>query len=711
MSDLSYWANASQTEIGAKAAERIKTFYDWMTSSGLLRVIRKSVAMSAGAAVDSGAASWEIREAGEQGEFKLSSENHYSAIGEHKHALTTISRPAITCEAANSDTKSIEQADLGNGLIEDHLTDRGAEALLKQANQKAIYQGEGFIYGVWDALAGDELGPDPEGLKAAMEAEAAGQKPQPVSILYAGEPEFHVLGPLDVVRDPYSPSFDKCPWVIVRLWQSKWELAARYPEFAQRLAGLTFAPEKSTSVRLEFGRQKGGADDTDLIPVWTLLHKRTKAMPDGRIVIFASDDVVLMNGPLPFKELPLHRERPQDIEGTPFGWSSLFNLLGPQDIVNAVDTAIVSNEMGRGIGNLLVPDEADISVEALSASMTEIKYKGAQKPEPLEWPETPKEFFGYKQSKVDAMANLAGTNPVAMGTPNADVGKDGSGAKMALFEATAARNNSSLEGSHVELIRGWAEMVLDMYRTFGGSTERKVKIAGKSRGYLVKAFTSDDLQDIERVKVEIANPILRTPTGKLELAKEMVSLGVIEKGRADKFLHIVKEGTADPFYEAAEAELLLIRGENEALMDGSAEHIALITDNHIKHLREHKSLMDNPSLRQPTPENQMVQARILASLDAHMQQLQAMPPWMAALMPPEDMALYQEIAAMMLGATGASGTAPPQPGEPTATEMPEQGGGQSSTEGPAMPQQPSMPKNPATQERARIQRGPLEVVQ
>ena len=679
----------------------VRPFYNFVRSSNLLTIWQKSVAQAIGANAKNGAVSWDIREGGEQGELKFSVENHFRAIGDHKLNITTAQRPVIQCSAANSDKRSLEQTMLADGLVEYHLTERELERLLRNAAKKAVYQGEGYVEAVWDAMAGEDVGVEPVDLAAHLEAQEAGKPPPQARPIKSGEPAFYSLGPLDVVRDPRAQSWADAvkQWVVTRRWVSKYELAARYPDLAQKVLSLTFSGTSEFGIRVE--NMRGLKDgDTDLVPLWTLYVPRSIAVPEGRLVILADEQCVFFDGAMPYRRIPLAREAPDEIEGLPFGWSPMFDLLGPQEIVNAADTMILSNQQ-RAVGNMQVPEEANVSVEEVAGNFNVFHVKGGEI-KAIEFPDTPAEFFAFKGEKVQAMQALVGTNGVAMGTPNAEIGNDSSGAKLALITETAMRNNSGLEQSHVDCVRETATSIIHLYRDFGGSLERKVKIAGKSKGYLVKSFTADDLADIDRVKVDIGNPMLRTTAGKMAVADKAVELGIIKKGELDKYLHILKEGTAEPLLEVEQSQLLRIRGENESLMEGGA-HRALISDPHWKEIPEHLSLLDNPALREPSPENEAAQMAIMGAVQQHIDLFLAMPAWMVLMRGgPEALAVFQQIQIAMAPPMPGTptGTPPPEAGEESGTAPPKKGDANEAmnpmASRPEMPGLPSMPTSPLT---------------
>lgn len=706
-SPTEYFAAADAKEIGSALMERVERWRAHLKDSARVALIRKSNAMSRGADVEGGVVSWAIGEAGEAGETLTSMENHFRSIGANIVNRVTAQRPAIQCKAANTDKRSLAQTMLADGLVDFHLSEQGLERLLRKAAWNSWFLSEAFVEWGWDVHAGEEEGPDIGALEAAMAAQEAGEEVPPVPVLKKGEPKHWHLGPLEVVRDEWASSFETCRWLITIKWESKFELAGRFPEpkLAERIKALE--QTQGQDFRLMWGKREV---ETDLVPLFTFYHDRSAAIPGGRMVQFLADDIVLFDGELPYRRMPVARIAPDELEGTPFGWTPQFDLLGPQAAINGIDSAIITNQLGRGIGNMLEPRGANIDVQAFSGSMNVIKYDGTVAPSALEWPQTPQELPEQKDKKIASMEIIAGTNSTFRGNPSEQVGKDASGAKLVFLAETASVNLSGFEKSWADLNRDVAlHGVIHLYRDFGGSVQRLARIAGKANGYLVKEYTAEDIQEIDRVKVDIGNPALRTVTGRMAVADRAVEMGVIQKGTADalqKYIHILKEGTDGPLFEVEQASLMRIRGENEALMEGGL-HNALLTDPHWKEIPEHLSLLDNPALREPTPENQQLQAAILAAVQQHIDLLTQMPPGLVLMRGgPDALAIWQAMQGVpgmtpMPAPGQESQTPPPAPGDLSSTMNPEGSKGE-------MPGMPSMPKNPATGESAAPMGAPLQ---
>lgn len=681
-----YFANLGDAEIGSALMQRINDHFENGKASGRWAKITKSYAMSVGATVNgTGAVAWGLVAGGEQGELVHSVENHYRNLGMSVLNLTTGERPTIQCSAANTDSQSLGQSLLADGLIDFYLTKKGVESLLRKATKRGIFQSEGFVYVPWDPQAGEPYMPvEDEG------GEVTGQTK-------TGDVAFHCLGPLDVVRDEWAESWEALSWVIVRLWKSRYDLAAQYPELASKIVNLEVKSESETRGRIGFGTMQAD-EETDLVAVWEFFHKRTPAVPDGKQVTLLSDDVILFAGPLPYSDLPVYRVCPDDLDGTPYGDTPMFDLMGPQDVINGIDTATVTNQLGRGIGNLLVPEDADVVVEQLAASMNAIKYKGQVPPTALEYPAVPSDLYQSKKDKIAAMETLSGVSSVTRGNPSENVGADASGAKLALIDAKSIQANSGVEKSYVGLVRDVCGAILSRFRDFGGDIQRIAQLAGKNNQYLVREFVGSDLKGIDLVKVEMGNPVLRTTSGKMAVADKAVELGVIKPGQLDKYLMLLRTGQEGPLFEVEQAVQMRIRGENEALLDGSMPHQALITDPHWKEIPDHLAMLDNPAIRTPGPENQEAQQRVLQAVQQHIDLFMQMPPWMAMVRGgPEALAIQQQIMAAMMPqpvADDHSQTQQPAPGTQTGTPPPESGAEAVTDPMGSKPEQPGMPSMP-----------------
>lgn len=702
-SNTQYFATRLDTEIVPYLREKVEEYSEYLSQFGHAERIAKSLAYNAGGTIDdSGNCSWKIQRGGEMGEVLLNAENHYRAIGQSAVNLTTAQRPSVQFLAKNSDKQSVSRAAIGNELVESYLQEAGLEAMFKEACELMVFATEAFIFVDWERTAGPVEGRVLPEINPETGLEEMVPKAVPI-----GDVRFRLFDTEDVIRNPYLPSWRQRSWVILRDWVSKWDVAAKYPELAGKIS--TMGPEADDErVRRAIGR----LEDHDLLPVYEFYHEKTAALPEGRYVKFVGE-IWLEGGPLPFDKIPLARGAPGELRKTPFGYSVQLDLLGAQETINGLDTSITTNQLGRGIGNMLVPANSNLSVELFGSAMNAIKYDGELQPEPLNMPPTPPEMFQYKKDKIQAMETISGIGSVVRGSPSENIGADASGSKLVFLQSQAVQQNNGLEKSYVQMIRDVAMNIIKVYRDFGGSEARLLKTIGKNNAYLIKEFYPSDLDDIGNVVVDIGNPVTRQISGRMALADRLTEMQLIKPENVRAYITLIKEGTIDPMIEAEQASMLRIQEENEKLLSGDQQwqHRALVTDEHWVEIPKHLELMDNPDLRQVGQED--AQQRILAAVQEHIQLFGAMPPALVLMRGgARALEIWQQIVMAQGGPGLDAGAQPGGPQQPAPGGPPTGGPSVADELAPegmsAQPTSPAQPRNPATGERAPAPRGVVD---
>jgi hypothetical protein len=125
--------------------------------------------------------------------------------------------------------------------------------------------------------------------------------------------------------------------------------------------------------------------------------------------------------------------------------------------------------------------------------------------------------------------------------------------------------------------------------------ERIVTIIGKHNRIYQKHFTGDDLELIDRVAVEVTNPIMNTVSGKLQFAEMLVKTGFIKTPEA--ILEVFETGNVEQMTQSDTAQFSAIAEENEMLLDGMEIMSPIPEDNHVLHLKEHASLFGTRETR------------------------------------------------------------------------------------------------------------------
>jgi hypothetical protein len=521
---------------------------------------------------------------GEQGELVGLPVNHFRNIAQHMLNLITANRPTMEARAINTDYKSLSQTYLANGILDYYMREKKLEDVIRQATEMAIVLGTGFVRMEWNATAGELYDFDPE----------TGEKN------YEGELEFTNLSPFDVVFDGTKETWDH-EWIIVRSFQNKFNLAAKYPELAERIKGMQ-TKNSASQYRLSVFSN----DNTDDIPVYEFFHERTEALPEGRYVLFLDNDLVLLDLPLPYRQIPVFRISAGEYMGTPYGYSPMFDLFPLQEAANSLYSTIMTNQSAFGVQNLFVPRGADLDINSLEGALNIIE--GNAKPEPLNMTATPPEVFKFVESLVQNMETISGISSVTRGNPEASLK---SGTALALVQSMSLQFMSGLQHNYVKLIEGIGTALVNILKDYA-KTPKTVALVGRQNRSILKEFTGDDIGAINRVIVTVGNPLARTTAGRVQMAEQMLQMGLIKNPQ--EYFQVINTGSIETMYENDMTEMLLIKKENEFLMEGQ-EVMADMLDSHTTHIMEHRTVMADPELRLNPQLRTVVQAHIQEHID------------------------------------------------------------------------------------------------
>jgi len=511
---------------------------------------------------------------GEQGELVQLPVNHYRNIADHIINMIMASRPSFQARSVNTDYKSLTQTYLANGLLEYYLKEKNLEDHLKRAVTYAVVLTEGYIKMEWDSTSGEIY--DYE-----INEETGTQIP-----IYEGDIKYTNLSPLDVIRDSSKEDSSQHNWIMCRSYKNRFDLAAKYPEISDKILE---APTKSDLIKFKVSSLK--EFETDDIEVWEFYHKKSDSLPDGRYCVFVSPEAILYDGPLPYPEIPLYRIAASDILGTPFGSTIMFELMPLQESLNSLYSVILTNQNAFGVQNILIPKGSDINLASLSGGLNIIEYNQAgAKPEPLNLVQTPAEIFNMIDRLEQAMETISGINSVTRGQPEASLR---SASSLAMVQAQAIQFANGLQQSYIRLVENVGTGTIRLLQLFA-KVPRVAAIVGKSQKANLEEFSGDDLASINRVAVEVANPLSRTTAGRLEIANQLIQMGLINN--VEEYFTVLNTGKLETLVEGQQSELLLIRKENEKMMSGETVP-ALSLDKHQLHVMEHKALLNDPDLR------------------------------------------------------------------------------------------------------------------
>jgi hypothetical protein len=568
-----YWATKPTAELCRILDTKIDTFYEWLRTSGQLALWRLMMSAYYAGAEDGGT----LGVAGDQEEYTTIKANHLHNIGEHIVVMVTGSRPHFEPKAINTDHESMAQTILAAALLETAHREKDLEGISIEATRNGGQFGEAYGTITWDPNAGREFAVNP----------ATGRPEKGGDIKYA------CVLPCDVARDTTKSNTRQHVWYAIREPVNKWDLAARFPDLADKIRQLpSCVSEQQRRPRMQDETRRVDSDDVWL---WHWYHDRTDSLPDGRYVQMLSGDLWCFEGPLPYPWLPVVRLAPEEIPGSQRGYTSFFDLLPLQHAVNSIKSLTLSHISNYGTGVWWAPAGAQYTVEDLKGGFTLVK-GGTQPPVPQPPPLLPEHLPATEQQLVGDIETISGVNAVVRGNPGESLGKGAPAQALALMDSKAVQFTAGLQRGYVRWLEAMATKTVEIYQRFAKAPQ-VAYIAGKSKAMLMKEWTGESIAKVNRVTVDIGNPMTRTIAGRMAIAQMLLEMPSSPIKTPEHLLEVLSTGRLEPAIEGTQAELLNIRAENERLQEGGTV-LAMATDNHPLHMREHAVVGASPEARE-----------------------------------------------------------------------------------------------------------------
>lgn len=565
-----YFAVAPIQDLLPTLSRKTDEYHDYVLRTGKLTTWRTNWEMYMRADLKIG-----IRFGGDRGQYKLIESNIYRSLVTGLVSVIANQRPDFQPEAINDDHKSLSQDLIFDSVSNYYLKVKRMEDAYKQGLTYGLITGEGWLFEKWNADIGaiTDVVNNPDG------------KPIPIK---EGDVQFAVVGPMDVIRD-YTRMDTDNDWYIVREYLNKWDLIAQRPDLKDELKGL-YIPD--TLQRFRFGHIVDAQTSTsDLIPVYTFVHRKTASCPQGRYTQYIDSDTWIIDTALPYDEIPFYSMMPDVMPFNNFGVTVMTSIVKLQYAYDKTLSVILTNQQAFAIQNIVTDESTQTKPEQVIEGLNFIKTNMKNGvPQALELCKTPAEVFNYLNLLEQQMEKLSGLPSILRGQPPTGVE---SGTAMAFLQAQALVFNSPIQQAYISFLERSATGLFNILKSFANS-KRMIAIAGNSRQPYMGEFSGQDLSNISRVIVSAGNPATRSEAGKLQVAQDLLAKGLVKD--VNQYFEVLTTGEIDPMLEGPEAENMLIIKENEQLRRGEAQ-IAAPWDNHANHIPQHFVLMMDPALR------------------------------------------------------------------------------------------------------------------
>lgn len=597
-----YFANLETRDCALEVWSRIEEYYNEMRRTGRLSLYRNSYTNFY--------MGWIYRasmyRAGEQGELTSTFWNHSRNIILHLKNQTTQNKIAYKTQVLNSNSKSANLVEFGNGLANHYSENEkyGLDGKFKQSTEDTLVFGESSVVALYNRHKGAASATDP----------ATGQT------YYDGDMDYFNVTPMDHIINTSHQSRDLLQWRCIRRWVNKYDLGAMYPEMKEKVDTFNDHESSYASKLVALMRH-----DNETIPIFYFFHDKTPAVPMGRMLVMADPDCIFEDGPLDYGEgqrgydhIPVYDNIVGTVNGSPFGYTVYFDLIPMQQSLNLLVSAVTSNNMNFATQCIIAMKGGNLEWQQLATGMSYIEYDPKigplGKPEPLNLLASSPETYKFIEMHMSNMETIAGVNAMIRGNPQ-DQENVSSGQYAALVTIQSVLFNSDLQRAYATVAK---RTMTGTLRTLKKNMVGKqvARIVGETSEPYLKEFEASDLQDLESISVDLVNPMLQTPAGKMAMADNLMKSGLIKDPQ--QYIGVYTEGDLPQLYRRQETQLKLIKQENEAILKGQIPEVC-ITDNHVAHILEHTQVFDTIEARLNPNDPHVVAG--MAHIQKHMNKL------------------------------------------------------------------------------------------
>lgn len=549
---------------------------------------------------------WAVSRRGEEGELAAVRINRARQLSKARQALITSSRVAWSARASAISAGSAMATTLAKQLLEAAWKREGlAQIDLRWVELAEVYS-EGWTFVTWDRTLGKDKQPGPDG-----------------HIKRAGDVKIHTLPPWYVKTDPYRTSAEQQDWWFVRLERNKADLCALYPVLLNGQKGEQ-AKEAIWNVTDPWLRQMSGNRpniENDLAPEVHFIHRPTLALPEGRHTVFCNNEVVLCDKPLVGSKgdydkdcgIPLVRLAADEYVDSPYGWTSFFDALGPQEVLDALDTTQATTITTFGNPSFLYEKGTNLEPSDVAKGFRPIEMQpGSQnRPGYLVPPELAESHLKYREELINDQREIMGLNEAALGQTSQtekNAQADALAASMAVQQAGAA-----VLGRRVALGKlGTAYLGTLKHNV---TDKRMLALVGAGEVNLLedsKQWTGADLDGLGQVEPEEISPMEQTPQGRWAIAEQYIQMGLCKTPQDIE--EVRNTGRLEGVVNPARDEELLVRAENEMLQRGEVPPMHP-TQNQVLHYQKNAAVLLSISALNKQPLVKAVQT----ALDARYQ--------------------------------------------------------------------------------------------
>jgi len=334
-----YWALESGDELAQVAMDKIRRYRDAIKKSILWqRMIRAERNWHGLQDPHSGEGST-LQRRGSRGQRAAVRSSTAAIDAQHQLSLIMPLIPALDAVPVNTAYKTLAQVPETKRFFNYYVEHRGLGQQFYRQVEYMQKLGTGYLVTDWDVFGGPLL-PQPIPWNQGDASQGARE--------FQGEAAFRAHNALDLIVDLFNDGSHD--WFISRDKVSRWKLWHNYKELRDEIKNLpgVLVDDEWMQGNFRFDVQSRDDDLTDLIPVYTLHHRRTGPLPNGKMFKFLSDRVWLFEGAYPYESLHFSVMKSRSIWNYALGDTTFALALGPQAAMDRILSTCLTNVLALG---------------------------------------------------------------------------------------------------------------------------------------------------------------------------------------------------------------------------------------------------------------------------------------------------------------------------------------------------------------------------
>lgn len=521
-----------------------------------------------------------------------------------------------------------------------------------------------FYLGVnWDTEKGELLEtPVPDEM---------GQPTDSMDHEYEGDIDIEIVSPFEIFPDPLATSIEDARWVIRAKVRNLEYFRMHYPERGGLVKEegawlLSVQNEMRIQSMVGQGPAQTGVDAQMKNAAIEIIYyeKRSKDYPNGRMVILASD-VLLLDGELPVGEIPLAKFDDIPITGKYYPEALVTHLRPIQDQFNRLVSKRARWTNLMLTGKWLAARGHQLQQEAMTNDSGEIVWHtpvtGAPPPSQMQVPVIPQYAYTEEDRLNNMFYDIAGEGEVSRGIlPSAGIPAIG---MELLLEQDQTRIGA--ETAQHEYAFGRLGKLILMYVEKFVTNDRLLKLSDPTEQYIVKKFRGEDLKSCHDVTVIKGSLAPSSTAVNRNNVMNLYTSGLLgdpgDPQVKSKVLRDLEYGDTRTIWIDQSIDMAQIKQSLQMIEEGLIPEVSEF-DNHTLHLQEKNRYRKTDKFTNLDPQKQAV---FLNDMDEHLKWLQRLTAHQFGMSPDPN----ADVSAAVAGAEQQMNAQDPQIGESASARM------------------------------------------